>query len=74
MTLGAKLFEAKYGAPIFPVQIQGPNLPGPDLRMAQFAAPGAQFAGAQFATAPKSEGPNLPPNRRGARFAGAQFA
>ena len=24
--------------------------------------------------APKSAGPNLPPNRRGAQFAGAQFA
>ena len=43
---------------------------------AQFAAPGAQFAepGAQFATALKSVGPNLPPNRRGAQFDGAQFA
>ena len=34
----------------------------------------AWFPGAQFANAPKSVGPNLPPNRRGAWFTRAQFA
>ena len=52
MTLGNKLFEAKYGAPIFPVQIQGPNLPGPDLPMAQFGAP------------VELPGPNLPQHQK----------
>ena len=52
----------------------GVVLHDPTLFSAQFAAPEAQFAGAryaraQFATAPKSVGPNLPPNRRGAQFA-----
>ena len=50
----------------------GPNLPGPDLPGPNLPGPHLahqHFPGAQFATAPKSVGPNLPPNRRGAQFA-----
>ena len=49
-----------------------PNLPHPNF----FLGPNrrspicrARFAGAQFAAAPKSSGPSLPPNRQGAQFA-----
>ena len=50
----------------FIIIIQGPNLPHQHFPWVQFA--GAQFAKKMANWAPKSAGPNLPPNQRGAQF------
>ena len=73
---GAQFAGARFAGAQFAAK--GPNLPGPNLPGPNLPPRGPICRGPicqKMANwAPKSAGPNLPPNRRGAQFAGAQSA